>query len=158
MYFCGIIKVMEELEKENLALKKKLEDFKKPLNAFYIVAPSKNKIDKINKFLSVYSEVTAEKKLLPIDRKVLAYYIIKGISDETLELILEDNPTYNPNAKKEKNQFNKNHLHGINKRLRDQGYLIKNPLNHQKFFLSETMELLQKKINVDQCKGIIINL
>ncbi len=148
---------MEELEKEILELKKKLESYKKPLNTFYIVSPAKNKIDKVNKFLAVYSEVT-DNKLLPIDKKVLAYYIVKGLTDETLEMILEDDPTYNPNSTKEKKPFTRNHLHGINKRLKDKGYLQGSLTNERKFFLGAEMEVLQKKINVDQCKGIIVSL
>ncbi len=146
-----------QLEKEILELKKKLEGYKKPLNAFYVVSPAKNKIDKVNKFLAVYSEVT-NNRLLPIDKKVLAYYIVKGLSDETLEMVLEDDPTYNPESTKERKPFTRNHLHGINKRLRDKGFLQGSLTNERKFFLSAEMEVLQKKINVDQCKGIIISL
>lgn len=145
---------VEQLEKEVLRLKAEL---KKPLNTFYIVSPAKNKIDKVNKFLAVYSEVT-DNKLLPIDKKVLAYYIVKGLTDETLEMVLEDDPTYNPNSTKEKKPFTRNHLHGINKRLKDKGYLKGSLTNERKFSLSAEMESLQKKINVDQCKGIIIQL
>jgi len=148
---------ISQLEKENAKLKEKLDAYKKPLNAFYVVSPAKNKIDKVNKFLAVYSEVT-NNKLLPIDKKVLAYYIVKGLTDETLEMVLEDDPTFNPDSVKEKKPFTRNHLHGINKRLKDKGFLQGSLTNERKFFLSEEMTLLQKKINVDQCKGIIISL
>jgi hypothetical protein len=147
--------MQEELEKKIVELENKLEGFKKPLNIFSINVPAKNKVDKALKFLTVYAEVT-NSRLVPLDIKILAYYILKGLTDETLEMIIEDDPRYE--VKKENKPFTINHLHGINKRLRDQGYLIKSKTNEQKFHLSQEMENLAKKINKDQCKGILISL
>lgn len=147
--------MQEELEKKIIELENKIEGFKKPLNIYSINSPAKNKIDRALKFLTVYAEVT-NNKLVPLDIKILGYYIIKGLTDETLEMIIEDDPRYE--VKKENKPFTINHLHGINKRLRDQGYLIKSKTNEQKFHLSQEMENLAKKINKDQCKGILISL
>ena len=147
---------IELLTKENIELKEKIEGYKKPLNIFSINFPAKNKIDRVLKFLIVYSEMS-NNKLLPLDIKVLAYYVIKGLTDETLQMILDDDPRYESN-KEDKKPFTANHLYGVNKRLRDQGYLQKSPTNERKFFLSVKMVDLAKKINKDQCRGIIISL
>jgi hypothetical protein len=149
--------MQEELEKKILELENKIEGFKKPLNIFSINSPAKNKVDRVLKFISVYSEVT-NKKLVPLDIKILGYYMMKGLSDETLQMILDDDPRYDAEKKQEKKPFTANHLHGINSRLRVQGYLVKSPTNDRKFFLSQEMQNLAKKINKDQCKGIIISL
>lgn len=147
--------MQKELEQKILELEDKIEGFKKPLNIYSINSPAKNKIDRALKFLTVYAEVT-NNRLVPLDIKILGYYIIKGLTDETLEMIIEDDPRYE--VKKENKLFTINHLHGINKRLRDQGYLVKSKTNEQKFHLSQEMENLAKKINKDQCKGILISL
>ena len=148
---------LENLTRENIELKKKIEGYQKPLNVFYINKPAKNKIDRVLKFISVYSEVN-NNKLVPLDIKVLAYYMIKGLTDETLQMVLDDDPRYESDKKDSKKPFTANHLHGINKRLKDQGYLQKSLTNERKFFLSQEMENLAKKINLDQCKNIIISL
>ena len=147
--------MQEELQQQILKLEAEIKGFKKPLNIYPINFPAKNKIDRTVKFLTVYAEVT-NNKLVPLDIKILGYYIIKGLTDETLEMIIEDDPRYE--IKKENKPFTINHLHGINKRLRDQGYLVKSSTNEQKFHLSQEMENLAKKINKDQCKGILISL
>ena len=148
---------LELLIAENLELKNTIKGFRQPLNLFSISMPAKNKIDRVLKYISVYAEIT-NNKLVPLDVKILSYYIIKGVSEDTLEMILEDDPRYEVEKKTDKKPFTVNHLHQINYRLRAKGYLEESPTNEKKFNLSKNMQKLANKLNVDQCKGILISL
>lgn len=147
---------MEELEDKIKELEAKLLKFKAPLNALNVKVVSKNKIERLDKFLTAYSELhmTAENKLLPSHKPILLYYLAKGISDDVLQTILDDNPE-REKVKKGK-QLTRNHLHTINKKLRDRGYLVKDEKNYQKFKLSPDLESIRKKVLEEDCKLILL--
>jgi len=147
---------MEELENKIKMLEAEILKYKSPLNALNIKITPKNKIDRLEKFITSYSELTfpVEKRLLPSHKPILLYYLHKGISDEVLEMILEDNPTTDKNGNEK--PLTKNHLHTINKKLRDRGYLIRDEKNYQKFKLTPELETIRKKVMDEDCKLIII--
>src|SRR6188474_3185951 len=109
---------MNELEDKIKELEAKLLKFKAPLNALNVKVVSKNKIERLDKFLTAYSELhkSTENKLLPSHKPILLYYLAKGITDDVLQTILDDNPE-REKVKKGK-QLTRNHLHTINKKLR----------------------------------------
>lgn len=147
---------MDEKNQIIKQLEAQLLKYKEPLNALNIRVSSKNKIERLDKFLTAYSELkmTAENKLLPSHKPILLYYLAKGITDEVLQTILDDNPE-REKVKKGK-QLTRNHLHTINKKLRDRGYLIKDEKNYQKFKLSDDLEAIRKKVLDDDCKLIFL--
>lgn len=147
---------MNELEDKIKELEAKLLKFKAPLNALNFKVVSKNKIERLDKFLTAYSELnmSAENKLLPSHKPILLYYLAKGISDDVLQTILDDNPD-REKVKKGK-QLTRNHLHTINKKLRDRGYLVKDEKNYHKFKLSPDLEAIRKKVLEEECKLIIL--
>lgn len=138
---------MQDLEKKVKELEEQLLKLKAPLNSLNIKLEPKNLIDRLEKMLIIYAELQFpfEKRLLPAQRKILLYYLHKGLNDETLSTVCEDNPSYD-----------KNYLHGINKKLRDKGYLIKDKNNYQKFHLNSDLEAIRKKVMIDDCKLMII--
>lgn len=147
---------MKELEDKIKELEAKLLKFKAPLNALNVKVVSKNKIERLDKFLTAYSELhmSPENKLLPSHKSILLYYLAKGISDDVLQTILDDNPDRGK-VKKGK-QLTRNHLHTINKKLRDRGYLVKDEKNYQKFKLSPDLESIRKKVLEEDCKLILL--
>lgn len=147
---------MKELEDKIKELEAKLLKFKAPLNALNVKVVSKNKIERLDKFLTAYSELhmSPENKLLPSHKPILLYYLAKGISDDVLQTILDDNPE-REKVKKGK-QLTRNHLHTINKKLRDRGYLVKDEKNYQKFKLSPDLESIRKKVLEEDCRLILL--
>lgn len=101
----------------------------------------------LSKILQVYSILNYDEdnRLVPHQTKVLLYYLKNGLSEETLQAICEDIG------------YEKNYLHGVNKKLRDRGYLIKDKNNQHKFFLNEDLENIRKSFLHDKSKGYIIN-
>jgi len=147
---------MEEKDKIIKELEAKLLKFKEPLNALNLKVDSKNKIERLDKFLTAYSELrmTEENKLLPSQKPILLYYLLKGISEDVIQLLIEDNPE-RAKVKKGK-QLTRNHLHAINKKLRDRGYLVRDEKNYQKFKLSPDLETIRKKVLDEDCKLILM--
>ena len=147
---------MDEKDKIIKELEAKLLKFKEPLNALNIKVDSKNKIERLDKFLTAYSELrmTEENKLLPSQKPILLYYLLKGISEDVIQLLIEDNPE-RAKVKKGK-QLTRNHLHAINKKLRDRGYLVRDEKNYQKFKLSPDLETIRKKVLDEDCKLILM--
>lgn len=92
-----------------------------------------NEIDMVDTILTIYSTIKFKGKdrLRDFEKNILIYYIRKGLNDETLEMVSED-----LNKKK-------NYLHGINKHLRDKGYLIASKTNLRKFDLNEDLKMLR---------------
>jgi hypothetical protein len=92
-----------------------------------------NEIDMVDTILTVYSTIKFKGKdrLRDFEKNILIYYIRKGLTDETLEMISEDLDK------------KKNYLHGINKHLRDKGYLISSKTNLRKFDLNEDLKKLR---------------
>lgn len=147
---------MDEKDKIIKELEAKLLKFKEPLNALNIKVDSKNKIERLDKFLTAYSELrmAEENKLLPSQKPILLYYLLKGISEDVIQLLIEDNPE-RAKVKKGK-QLTRNHLHAINKKLRDRGYLVRDEKNYQKFKLSPDLETIRKKVLDEDCKLILM--
>nr|DAI89485.1 MAG TPA: hypothetical protein [Caudoviricetes sp.] len=147
---------MDEKDKIIKELEAKLLKFKEPLNALNLKVDSKNKIERLDKFLTAYSELrmTEENKLLPSQKPILLYYLLKGISEDVIQLLIEDNPE-RAKVKKGK-QLTRNHLHAINKKLRDRGYLVRDEKNYQKFKLSPDLETIRKKVLDEDCKLILM--
>jgi len=147
---------MENQEDKIKELEAKLLKFKEPLNALNLKVDSKNKIERLDKFLTAYSELrmTEENKLLPSQKPILLYYLLKGISEDVIQLLIEDNPE-RAKVKKGK-QLTRNHLHAINKKLRDRGYLVRDEKNYQKFKLSPDLETIRKKVLDEDCKLILM--
>jgi len=147
---------MDEKDIKIKQLEAQLLKFKEPLNALNIKVSSKNTIERLDKFLTAYAELkmTEENRLLPSHKPILLYYLAKGITDEVLQTILDDNPE-REKVKKGK-QLTRNHLHTINKKLRDRGYLIKDEKNYQKFKLSPDLEAIRKKVLEENCKLILL--
>jgi predicted transcriptional regulator len=117
------------------------------LNVFYDTIAFKNKIQFLEKMLEVYAILNFDNvnSLLPSERKVLLYYVQKGLSQETLTKVCKDV------------NYNKNYLHTLNKKLRDKGYLIRDPNNNHKFYLNEKLENFRQKFVLDQAKAYIID-
>lgn len=88
----------------------------------------------VDKILTIYSLIKYDKpnRLREFEKNVLIYYVRKGLNQETLDMIAED-------LRKEQN-----YLHGINKHLRDKGYLISSKTNLRKFDLNEELKALRE--------------
>lgn len=116
------------------------------LNVFWNNAKIKNKIELLDKVLSIYSLLNFEKKdrLVEHEKKVLVYYIKNGLTEETLDKVHIDLT------------YNKTYIYKINKQLRDKGYLIKNKYNMKKFDLSEELKQLQDRFINQKSQGYII--
>ncbi len=108
------------------------------MNIPFVEVKAKNKVDFVNKVLAVYNISMGEeaKKIQNYEKNVLVYYIIHGLTDETLDTICEDL------------DIKKGYLHTINSGLRKKGYLKSSTTNMKKFFLSKDLENI-KKLFVD---------
>lgn len=117
------------------------------LNVFYNKTSFKNVPQKLDSLLSIYSILNfpPENKLVRNERKVLIYYLMKGLTQETLDTICEDL------------NYKKNYLHQVNKKLRDKGYLVRDERNTHKFYLIEDLKRFRKKFIEDNAKGYIIS-
>jgi hypothetical protein len=82
--------------------------------------------------------------LPPSERKVLLYYIQKGISEETLETVCKDVG------------YKRNYLHTVNKKLRDKGYLVRDENNTHKFHLNADLQHFRKRFVLDGSKAYFI--
>lgn len=100
----------------------------------------------LDKLLTIYSILNFDErdKLVKHERQVLLYYVKNGLTKESIENICEDND-YKPN-----------YLYGVNKRLKDKGYLIKDENNHHKYHLNKELSFLRKKFIEDKSKMYII--
>ena len=89
-----------------------------------------NMIELIDNILSIYSIIKFKdsKRLRNYEKNVLIYYVINGISEETLDNVCKDK------------SIEKNYLHKINKDLRDKGYLVSSSTNYRKFSLNSELE------------------
>lgn len=94
----------------------------------------KNEIDLVDKILTIYSvaKFSEENKLRTFEKDILIYYVRKGITEDTINMVCED-----LNKKK-------NYLHGINKHLKDKGYLISSKTNYRKFDLNDDLKQIRK--------------
>ena len=120
----------------------------KDKNIFFDKIKPKNQIDFIESILKVYSALNFDDKsnLPKAERTILAYYVLHGLTEETLKNVLIDFPKY---AKGE-------YLHQMNKNLRDKGYLIREVNNFKKFHLNEDLLHIRKKFIEDKCKSYYI--
>lgn len=116
----------------------------KDKNIFFDKIKPKNQIDFIEAILKVYAVLNFDEKsnLPKAERTVLTYYIIHGLTEDTLKNILIDFPKYS----------NSEYLHQMNKKLRDKGYLIKDKNNFKKFTLNDDLHHIRKKFIDDKCK------
>jgi len=105
-----------------------------PVNIHLNTCEIKNEIDLVERIISIYSIIkfTGSDRLREFEKNILVYYVRKGISDDTLDMVCAD-----LNKKK-------NHLHGINKQLRDKGYLITCRNNMRKFELNEDLKSIRQ--------------
>jgi hypothetical protein len=96
----------------------------------------------VDKLLTVYSVIkfSGKDRLRDFEKNVLIYYIRKGISDETLEMVSDDLG------------MKKNYLHGINKHLREKGYLVASKTNLRKFDLNEELKQLRESFVTNQLR------
>lgn len=82
----------------------------------------KNSQDLLSKFLTVYSVCSDLKNpknhLRPRLATILSYYVLKGYSIQTKNLILESEP-----------KLSREHLNQINSELKKRGYLIEDKFN-----------------------------
>jgi hypothetical protein len=118
----------------------------KNLNVFWNNAKVKNKIELLDKVLTIYSLLNFEKKdrLVDHEKKVLVYYIKNGLNDETLDKVHIDLC------------YKKTYIYKINKQLRDKGYLVKDKYNMKKFDLSEELKIIQERFVEKKSQGYII--
>jgi len=125
----------------------KLIELSKP-NIFFNRAKVKNDIDMLDKLLTVYSILNFEErdKLVKHERQVLLYYVKNGLTKESVDNICED---YGYKA---------NYLYGVNKRLKDKGYLVKDENNQHKYHLNKELAYLRKKFIEDKSKMYIIEI
>lgn len=116
------------------------------LNVFWNNAKIKNKIELLDKVLSIYSLLNFEKKdrLVDHEKKVLVYYVKNGLNDETLDKVHIDL------------SYTKTYIYKINKQLRDKGYLTKDKYNMKKFDLSEELKEIQDRFINKKSQGYII--
>lgn len=116
------------------------------LNLYYDPLQFKNRIQFLDKMLEIYAILNfSEANILPpSERKVLLYYIQKGISEETLETVCKDVG------------YKRNYLHTVNKKLRDKGYLIRDENNTHKFHLNADLQHFRKRFVLDGSKAYFI--
>jgi len=104
---------------------------------FGIICEYKDKIDLVKKILSVHLALfPPKKKLHKLEKEALAYYIIYGYNDDTVEDI-ETNLT---------KDINRSYARSINSTLRKKGFLFKDKYNKNKSHLSEEMERYRSHI------------
>lgn len=116
------------------------------LNVFYNEVKVKTIVDLLDKAISIYSILNYEQRdrLVKHEQKILLYYVKNGLTKKTLEDVCADT------------NYTKNHLHTVNKSLRDKGYLVRDENNQHKFYLNADLELLRKKFISDKATGFII--
>ena len=116
------------------------------LNLYYDPLQFKNRIQFLDKMLEIYAILNfSDANILPpSERKVLLYYIQKGISEETLETVCKDVG------------YKRNYLHTVNKKLRDKGYLIRDENNTHKFHLNADLQHFRKRFVLDGAKAYFI--
>jgi hypothetical protein len=116
------------------------------LNLYYDPLQFKNRIQFLDKMLEVYAILNfSDANILPpSERKVLLYYIQKGISEETLETVCKDVG------------YKRNYLHTVNKKLRDKGYLVRDENNTHKFHLNSDLQHFRKRFVLDGSKAYFI--
>lgn len=116
------------------------------LNLYYDPLQFKNRIQFLDKMLEIYAILNfSEANILPpSERKVLLYYIQKGISEETLETVCKDVG------------YKRNYLHTVNKKLRDKGYLVRDENNTHKFHLNADLQHFRKRFVLDGSKAYFI--
>ena len=106
----------------------------------------KNEIELVDKVLSIYTIIKYEGKeqLRNYEKNILIYYVRKGITEETLENVIQDKG------------ITKNYLHKINKDLRDKGYLISSETNYRKFHLHPELESIRENFVNKKFKNYFI--
>ena len=116
------------------------------LNLYYDPLQFKNRIQFLDKMLEIYAILNFNEAniLPPSERKVLLYYIQKGISEETLETVCKDVG------------YKRNYLHTVNKKLRDKGYLVRDENNTHKFHLNADLQHFRKRFVLDGSKAYFI--
>lgn len=123
-----------------------IEQFFKKLNPFYNKAEVKNEIDLLDKVIEIYSILNFDKnvRIVPHEKKVLIYYLKRGLNEETLQTVMTDL------------NYSKNYRDSVNKKLRDKGFLIRDENNQQKFHLNTDLQLLKKKFIDEKTKVFYI--
>lgn len=101
---------------------------------FFQFCEYKNEVDLVDKTLSIYSIIKKNDNLRKFERNILNYYIRKGITEETKEII-----------KRELNKTSAD-LTQANYYLRKKGYIVKDTKNHNNNYLCKDLESIRKSI------------
>lgn len=126
--------------------KQHIEAFFKALNPFYNKANIKNEVDLLDKVVDIYSILNFDSRsqIVPHEKKVLVYYLKRGLNEETLQTVMTDL------------NYTKNYRDSVNKKLRDKGFLVRDEKNQQKFHLNNDLLLLKKKFIDEKTKVFYI--
>lgn len=101
---------------------------------FFQLCDYKNEVDLIDKVLSIYSIIKKSNDLRPFERNILNFYIRKGISNDTKNII------------KDQLGITSNNLTQANYYLRKKGYIVKDSKNHNKNKLCKDLESIRTSI------------